>query len=270
MMRFIYLSLLCLIIITGCGNEKGDELSTFKYYYDEEGQLDSITFISKENGDVFSTYYQYFDNGKTRTITRFKNDCLYGFEDYYSLDGEIVSQLFYINNKPLIKSKLFSNQAIQGSNVRFYYFIENDSTFSKMGVLAYDSTNAIIDSQSFYYEVNGDDTIGSNSDLYLTVKAYAMGEQYQIDSIILGELNKDYGFISREQRLLNIATDSVSFSLKPKTLGDNLLMGKMYVTGFNNALQDSLYREFIFLYNYFVLPDNYYSVIVKERERMKF
>ncbi|NOY48527.1 MAG: hypothetical protein GXO84_10125 [Chlorobi bacterium] len=217
------------------------------YLYYKNGQIKDITRV--KNGERVGTYVQFYENGNKKRYIHYKQGKKYGFDRFYSPDNELVMENVYINDVHMCKMKSFSNK---DKTSNFYYYVEPDSLIEN-GVITYDTNNNLLPNESFYFNIFGDDTIYTNENYNFSCKVYTLGAMNIIDSLIIGEFNEKYEFINFNDTVkIKPKSDSVSLSIKPNYLRENLIMGKIYISSYLSPNEKKYTREFIFYKDFFV------------------
>ena len=137
--------------------------------------------------------------------------------------------------------------------VHFYYYVDGD-TITDNGIIVYDKDGNILENESFYFTLEGQDTILKNKKYSLKIETFTFGKPCFIDSVLMGEFDTKYNFINPDKVIkLYSKTNVVEYSFKPAKQGDNLIMGKLYISNDSTIDGEALKREFIFYKNFYVL-----------------
>jgi hypothetical protein len=213
--------------------------------YFENGNLKD--FVTIRNGVEVGEYYEYYENGVIQSITPYKEGRKHGVEWLYTKKKELAEENFYLNDSILITMKSYWEK---GNSINFYYYADGD-TLEEIGILVFDNKNALKKEDSFYYYIDGSDSINLNDTYSLKIETYTFGKPSVIDSVLIGEFNENYEFISKQEvTKLEGSSNEVVYSFLPTKTGYNLIMGKIYMS--NLDINEPLNREFIFYKSFFV------------------
>lgn len=219
------------------------------YCFYKDGKIENHTTI--RNGKREEEYLSYYPNGVLKNIIIFKNGVKNGIEKYFTINGDIIQEDFFINDVPMTRMKSFNSE---NERVDIYYYIEND-TLIKNGRLIYNNQNKIIPEKSFYYSIDAKDTLSSNEEYSFELKVYTYGEKNVIKEFDIGDFDEKYNFIDTTKLIkLESKNNSIKYSLKPTKKGYNLIMGKINVEGDANIDGNikTQSRQFIFCTEFYV------------------
>lgn len=220
------------------------------YDYDKEGVVLSKTVFT---GGLISDFVEYYNNGKIKRTQPYKAGNRYGIERKYTLNYEIVETNLYINGYQMIKMKSYDNRNGDG-DVNFYYYVEPD-TIIEIGRMLYDDNKSIIDDQSFYFSIDGKDSLKLKEEQKILINAYTFGTKGKISKAYFGEFDENYKFIDSSNVIELESTNNIlSYSFFPEDVGYNLFTGKIYVVSEVeiNGLKEEMTREFIVYKDFYV------------------
>jgi hypothetical protein len=218
------------------------------YDYDKEGVMFSKTIFT---GGIISDFVEYYNNGKIKRTQPYKAGNRYGIERKYTLNDEIAETNLYINGYLLIKMKSYNNKS---GDVNFYYYVEPD-TIIEIGRILYDEKKSIIDDQSFYFTIDGKDSLNFKEEQKLLINTYTFGTKSKISKAYFCEFDENYKFIDSSSVVeLESENNMLSYSFFPKDIGYNLFTGKIYVMSEVeiNGKKEEMTREFIVYKDFYV------------------
>lgn len=184
-------------------------------------------------------------------VKSFKNDSLHGVVKYYNeTDYSKLSVEYFCINGKYITGKEYK----YSSDSSFYYFNSHffyspDTTY-EVGFLTYDLQGNILPREIHYYDVKSIDTAFINDMIEVNV-SFISPDDWDV-RLELGEMDENVNFI--EKPIVYEGLNQVNFSIMPKELGDNILMGKLYIV--SDSIEYSERRkneqEFIFYHEFYV------------------
>jgi len=121
----------------------------------------------------------------------------------------------------------------------------NSDTIYSEGSLSWDTHSYIIPKYSSYYLVTGIDTINDEETFNATID-FINNQDWDL-RLELGEMDEDLNFI--ETPKIYNGHNQINISTKPTNIGDNLLMGKLYVSSDSDSIID---EEYIFYHEFYV------------------
>lgn len=222
---------------------------TFKILkYSESGIL--LTQSEFNMGFKHGSDLQYYPTGKLRRSILYNKNKKEGLEKHFSVNGELVEEIFNLNDTPLIKMKSYNGK---NETLDFYYYVEKDSLVEN-GLLVKDEKGKVIAKKSFYYKIFSEDTIYVNKPQSLKIETFTMGKKNVIKSAIFGTFDENFDFKdSNEVIKLKSNDNQISYKFTPRNKGDLLIMGKLYIQGDTLDLKiGSTEREFIVYKQLFV------------------
>ncbi len=213
---------------------------TVSQYY-KNGTLHAIT--SFLNGKRNGMYKSYYENGSFKESADFKNGKKQGIVRLFNIEGKLKEESLYITDKLIMVKRFFENPDLNLLKMECY--MNNDSILSQIGVIVYNSEiGCVKEKASFFYEVLGQDTIeiGAKGD-YIT-KFYNKRDDF-LFQLKIGEMNSNLEFSdSSEIQEFNTMDDSIKFYITPTSLGNNLLLGMIYLEKDTIQLAFPFYKEF--------------------------
>ena len=75
------------------------------YLYYKNGELKNFTTVREGKNE--GKYLNYYENGRIKRITNFSNGKKHGIDKYFTSNGELAEEGFYLNDIHLIKMKVF-------------------------------------------------------------------------------------------------------------------------------------------------------------------
>jgi hypothetical protein len=182
-----------------------------------------------KNGQLEGKVLDFFKNGVLEYVRTYKNGKVHGLAVDFNQKKEVIVKCFVINGKPIntieyahTKNKEYIRETV------FQLHIKNDTTFKRIGHLVYTDSNNIIDSSSFYYNIEAKDTI-NYGDSYRFSLTFHNDYNYSL-KLLIGELNEDLNFVNPDK--INTYTSprkTVRGETRAYEPGWNLLLGKLYV-----------------------------------------
>lgn len=244
------LIIFCLLIFIGFSCK---ETSSQKEFYYKTGELkqkivytdakDTTTFhdtIYYKNGNLWlirkvingqfeGKTFKFKQNGNLETIMTYDNNKLHGLIADFNNQGKIFGKCLFINGKPIntIKFAHTKNKKRFRKTI-FRIHTENDTTFERMGHLIYTKSNNIIDSSSFYYNIEAEDTINYGEQYHFKL-TFHNNYDYSL-KLLIGELNKDLQFVHPDKvYTYSSPGKTVEGAIGGFEPGWNLFLGKLYV-----------------------------------------
>ena len=221
-------------------------------YYKNGKPMKIVQIVDNQ---VEGKMYVFNQNGNLKDIETYKNNKLHGLSARFNSKGEILNKCFFLNGKPIntIEFAHTKNKKRFRDGV-FRIHTENDTTFERMGHLIYTDSNNIIDSSSFYYKIEAEDTINYGKQYHFKL-TFHNNYNYSL-KLLVGELNKDLQFIHPNKVYTYTSPGkSVEGAIGGYEPGWNLFLGKLYVypDSLNKHPQAADEYEFIVFKEVYVL-----------------
>ncbi len=174
--------------------------------------------------------FNFSQNGNLKYIVTYNNNKLHGLTIDFNSKGEIFGKCLFIKGKQIIAIEFFDSKDNKLGQMRVSrVFIENDTTHEHEGHLIYkNSNNVIIDSNSFYYNIEAKDTI-NYGDTYRFSLTFHHDYDYSL-KLLIGELDENLQFINPEKvKTYKSPNKKIKGQIEEYEPGWNLLLGKLYV-----------------------------------------
>lgn len=251
----------CISILTSCtSNNKYEDISypngnvEIRIIYLQGKKSDVIEFRYAKNGQLITkqnirNYKRhgkmfYYKNNSVSMIKNYRNDSLHGITSYYSEvhPKELSSVYFNLNGKYIAGREYMYNIDSTIYYFNSYYFMNSDTIYSE-GSLSWDTHSNIIPNYSSYYLVTGIDTINKEETFNATID-FINNQDWDL-RLELGEMDEDLNFINTPK--IYKGHKNINISIKPTNVGDNLLMGKLYVS--SDSIKN---EEYVFYHEFYV------------------
>ncbi len=208
------------------------------------------------NNQIEGKMFKFKKNGNLETIMTYKNNKLHGLIADFNNQEEIFGKCLFIDGKQIIAIEFFDSKDNKHGQKRVSrIFFKNDTTVEHEGHLIYNnSNNVIIDSLSFYYKIEAEDTINYGEQYHFKL-TFHNNYNYSL-KLLVGELNKDLQFIHPNKVYTYTSPGkSVEGAIGGYEPGWNLFLGKLYVypDSLNKHPQAADEYEFIVFKEVYVL-----------------
>ena len=168
---------------------------------DEDKMLGNFTTIDYDSlGIKKSTYrtknnlldgasYMFYSNGNIKNIVNFRNGEVTGVRKKFTKEGHLIVEMLSIDGRDILWKNFIEYSEIKSYGYKIFP-IWNDTVYDYEGRIIYDTNMNIIDSVTFYYDVQRVNSPNSE-DIKLKVKLLgAAYEEYKTNiNLVLGELN---------------------------------------------------------------------------------
>jgi hypothetical protein len=206
--------------------------------------------MPKKNGKTDGNYYAFYSNGKMKDFIMYNNDTINGVHRGFSENGELVEESLYLKGVHITKMKAFNENS---NTVQFFYYMVGGAN-EEMGRLKFDKEGKIIKEESYYYKVNGKDTVNEGDKYDLDIDVYTFGENNYIQEAVFGDFDKSFNVKdSSKYVFLKSSNNHLHYGATPDKIGQNLIVGRLYIKNSKNSLE-KIDRDFIFYKEFFVKP----------------
>lgn len=231
------------------------KLGNYVYFeYDSIGLKKTVLNYKKNklNGNA----YFYYPNGNIKSSTRYLNDKEFGVIKVYTEKGNLNKELLCINDRDVIIKVFMKYSEIKSFGFRIFpLFNDTINEYDYEGRIIYDTNMNIIDSVTFYYDIQKKEKFGDDHIL----KVKLLGEAFRNFStninLFLGELdlndfsNGKYslrdtiGIVKSNKNELEFNYDQFNFE---NGLVTGLLQLELYSNDCKEKIRD---KYFIFYYD---------------------
>jgi len=268
MKTLIYKLVIFLFFISSCRNK----LDTEFIYYHNGGIEYKREYFNKQSGDFVEYYYSttgnlltkcYYKNNKLdgklyvynddtlKMIKTYRADSIYGVSKVFSkVNNQLISiEYLFINGKKVVYKQFLSNKDKTWFAFNNYFMLDNDIAKGN-GYLVWNINNDISIEKSHYYDVDATDTI-SEDDLFNACVTFIDENNWNI-RLELGEMDENLIFI--DSPIIYEGLNKLDISITPAKKGNNLLMGKLYVSldSLPSSERSTYEEEYIFYHEYYV------------------
>lgn len=223
--------------------ENPEDTSSYKLIqYYKNGHLKRIIHFS--NGKPTGKYYTYYENGQLRNETTYNDGKLHGINRIYNNKGFQVRESLYIDDE----QKIFQEYLVNSENqTKMQCYAVNNGKAIEIGQIIFDNEGNILLPQSFYYNIEGSDTITRGQNYHFEINALigSCSDSCNI-KLKLGELDSDFNFRNVNDILTSKSKNSsLQATLETPQLGYNLIMGMLYVRNKSESIANFVvYKEF--------------------------
>jgi len=147
--------------------------------------------LNYKNNQLNGNVFLFYSNGKLERSTKYLNDVENGIVKIFTENGNLVKEILCLNGKDVLIKLFVEYMEVKSYGFRIYPLFEDTiSEYDYEGRIIYDTNMKIIDSVTYYYEVN---RINSTQDDKNFLKVDLLGTAYRKYktniNLILGELN---------------------------------------------------------------------------------
>lgn len=221
-------------------NEKDTTSFTVSQYY-KSGNLQTITLF--HNGKRNGLYKSFYEDGKPMEVVGFSYGKKHGVVKLFNQKGKLKEESLYLNDKLILVKRFFENLDLHLLKMECY--INEDSVLSRIGVIVYNlEIGSVMDKASFYYDVLGPDTLELGSKEDYLVRFYNKRDDFSFH-LKIGEINDNLEFLDTSKiQEFNTLGDSIPYSFTPTILGNNTLLGMIYLKNDTVSINFPFYREY--------------------------
>ncbi len=201
-----------------------DDTTSFsveKFYENGEPQYKTEYIKGRRDG----LYIFYYENGNPKEIYQYRINQQHGVGKEYNKEGQMRYEFLAIHGKKVVLNEFMYNDSLKLWRM-LSYLIENDNVkVSELGMLIFDGKMNIKEDLSFYYKVEGSDTLIQGKDESRTLKFFNKKPEFKL-VLKLGNLDEDLKLTSIDNTFTS-ASDSIIFSIDTKNIGTHLLLGEV-------------------------------------------
>lgn len=208
------------------------------------------------NGLIEGNYYSYDNTRDVVMITKFKNGYRNGTSKTYNMDDNLITEVLYIDDTK-VRWKVFTTFEEQNMIGYQIFDIDTSNIASEEGFYFINKEYEVIDTLGNYYNiVSNSDTVKYGDKYSIELDVLIFGGDTIYGEVLIGELNKDKEFVDSTSAIkLKFGNErKVTYSTKEYHEGDNLILGKIYVTQ-DTVINDIEYThvsEFLLFHDFYV------------------
>ncbi|TKG93823.1 hypothetical protein EYV94_16395 [Puteibacter caeruleilacunae] len=246
-------------------------------YYNEEGKLDGVIYLSDDKVEQWISYKDGHKNGRSSVFQRdgksfskfYRNDTLNGVHYRYFENGDLACKILWKDDNPILMNEYSCLQA--GDTVMNFvstytgnkkqvdvlteqrylhsFFILKDSVFVVMGSLLHDKNMEVLNTSSSFVKVDVPDTITSDVMLPVALHGYFGNIKDVWLECKIGSLEENL----EDDKMTWYTTDSgnlsMDFELGEYHDGYNVLLGEIRVKRDTTTLEVVKFFE-----DFYVVP----------------
>jgi hypothetical protein len=230
-----------------------DENYHFYSYYPNGVLKEKAVF---KNGLLSGNYYSYSEDNSLLAIKKFRHGLRHGVSITYDKMGNVLTEVLYIDDikvrwkafsvfkeKDMIGYQIFDIvNSGEGLVTGYYYINKNHEVINTMG--------------NYYIVKSKNDTINFGNEYNAEIELIVFGGNNTYGEILIGDLDNNEEFVDSTSvlRLEFNNEKTITYSTKKYKIGDNLILGKIYV--FQDTIIDDIKysnkREFLLFHDFYV------------------